>query len=58
MPVGVSIAVTVYLAFFSVKDKDAGYGNDQKPCFFVYFFLLLAFINKLTPRSTEVERGV
>ena len=31
--------------------KDAGYESDQKPCFFVHFFLFLDFIDKLTKSS-------
>ncbi|MBS5874108.1 MAG: hypothetical protein KIC46_08340, partial [Clostridiales bacterium] len=31
--------------------NDAGYESDQKPCFFVHFFLLLDVIDKLRRRA-------
>ncbi len=35
--------------------KDAGYENDQKPCFFVHFFLLLDVIDTLRPLNKIQE---
>ncbi len=38
--------------------KVAGYETDQKPCFFVYFFLLLDLSDKLSRRRHFASGGL